>query len=176
MQILPLPNSLFCDYKPALAAGVIAGHSPKRAGNSLSACAINNTTNRTFGVVAVGYYEGDDMISAGRKSPTLTNPESDLISLADAAKLVTKKFKGRRNGKPLHVSTIHRWITRGIGGVRLKAVRIGGTRAVTPAALDEFFSALAGDEATPPPTPTKATAANQRRLAAANRQLDHAGI
>lgn len=40
-------------------------------------------------------------------------------------------------GNP-HVSTLHRWRIRGVRGVRLETVRIGGRRFVSVAALAEF--------------------------------------
>jgi hypothetical protein len=52
----------------------------------------------------------------------------------------------RRKGKPLHRSTIYRWVYRGIktadGVVKLACVRIGGDLFFAPEAVSEFISAL----------------------------------
>ncbi len=40
-----------------------------------------------------------------------------------------------------HVSTLHRWRLRGIGGVRLETIRLGGRRFTSEQALTRFFRA-----------------------------------
>ncbi len=75
----------------------------------------------------------------------------------------------RRNGQKLDVGTVHRWAARGLNGVKLEYVKVGGTRVTTASALQRFFAALAqleGGEAAPP-------TARQRET---ERQLDAAGI
>jgi hypothetical protein len=47
-----------------------------------------------------------------------------------------------RHGAPVHLSTVHRWVQRGIGGVRLRVVSIGGTKCTTRRWLMEFFEQL----------------------------------
>jgi excisionase family DNA binding protein len=39
----------------------------------------------------------------------------------------------------VHVSTVHRWIDRGVRGRKLVAHRVGGKRYVVPEELDEFI-------------------------------------
>ena len=94
----------------------------------------------------------------------------ELITLAEAAKLLPRRRKGR---KP-HVSTLHRWCTKGVHGVRLEYIYVGGTRCTSVAALQRFFDALterdAGDDfdADVPRTPT---VSRQKSIRAAQRRL-----
>jgi hypothetical protein len=39
-----------------------------------------------------------------------------------------------------HISTVWRWITRGIRGVKLESTLIGGTRYTSHGALEQFFA------------------------------------
>ena len=53
----------------------------------------------------------------------------------------------RRGGKRLHKSTGFRWVQRGLRGVRLEAIRIGGTLCTSVEAVQRFFDALThGDQ------------------------------
>ena len=67
----------------------------------------------------------------------------ELISLSDVPSLLPC----RRGGKKPHVATIYRWASRGIRGVFLETVQIGGTRCTSRAALARFFDRL-GDART----------------------------
>lgn len=44
-------------------------------------------------------------------------------------------------GRRIHPSTLHRWRLRGVRGVRLDTVLIGGTRYTSTEALSRFFAA-----------------------------------
>lgn len=57
----------------------------------------------------------------------------ELLSLREASQLLP--------GKP-HVSTLHRWRLRGIRGVKLITVMVGGKRWVHPDALRDFSAAI----------------------------------
>jgi Protein of unknown function (DUF1580) len=57
----------------------------------------------------------------------------ELLSFAEAARLLP--------GHP-NPSTLWRWRTRGIDGIKLATVRVGGRRFVSRAALNEFISAV----------------------------------
>jgi hypothetical protein len=54
---------------------------------------------------------------------------------------LTGKLPRNNNGRKISISTIHRWIVRGVRGVKLSSVRIGGRRYVTARALSEFLAA-----------------------------------
>lgn len=47
--------------------------------------------------------------------------QEKLVSFHELASSLPR----RRQNRPVHVSTIHRWRQRGIGGVRLEAIRVG---------------------------------------------------
>ncbi len=47
-----------------------------------------------------------------------------LRTLEEAAR---KRPRGRNN-RPTHVSTVYRWISKGVRGVKLEAIRINGPR------------------------------------------------
>ena len=58
-------------------------------------------------------------------------------------KEVCERLPTRRGGGRIHVGTVHRWATRGVGGVVLEFVSVGATRCTSPSALDRFFAAVA---------------------------------
>lgn len=60
---------------------------------------------------------------------------SDLMPLAAAARLLPP----RRAGRPTSPSTLFRWATRGVHGVRLKTWRLGRNLLTTSAALEAFI-------------------------------------
>jgi len=76
----------------------------------------------------------------------------NLINLRTAA---TLRPSGR-NGRPTHVSTVFRWIQRGVRGVRLEAVRIGGSMYTSREALQRFVDRLTASPVVDrlPPAPT----------------------
>src|SRR5690242_14312428 len=47
-----------------------------------------------------------------------------------------------RDGKRIHVGTLHRWRTRGLRGVRLHSVKLGGRWHTSVQALQRFFDSL----------------------------------
>jgi hypothetical protein len=46
--------------------------------------------------------------------------------------------------RPVHVSTLWRWVTRGLRGVRLETTMVGGARVTSLSALERFFIATNG--------------------------------
>ncbi|MGA2619871.1 MAG: DUF1580 domain-containing protein [Thermoguttaceae bacterium] len=54
---------------------------------------------------------------------------------------VCRMFPGR-TGRGISRATLWRWMLRGIGGVRLESVKIGGVRYVTRKAVERFVAAL----------------------------------
>ena len=71
-----------------------------------------------------------------------------LISLKDACAYLP--------GRP-HISTMWRWIKRGIAGIRLETVKVGGKRFTSVEAIERFIAsttaeadiALSGDNSAP---------------------------
>jgi hypothetical protein len=47
-----------------------------------------------------------------------------------------------RQGKKVHVSTIHRWTTTGFRGTVLESIRVGGTRCTSLEALQRFLEQI----------------------------------
>jgi hypothetical protein len=92
----------------------------------------------------------------------------DLITLIQAAR---QQPPGRR-GRPVHVSTIVRWADRGIRGVRLETVRIGGRRLTSRQALQRFADRLTGADSEP--VRPRAEARKAHRIAEA--RLDELGV
>jgi len=93
--------------------------------------------------------------------------EEELLSLTDAA----KQLPGRAGGKRPHVSTLYRWVLKGMRGVRLEALPMGGMLYTSVEALQRFFAALArarGALATTPST--------NPRIEAVERELARHGI
>jgi hypothetical protein len=64
--------------------------------------------------------------------------KEDVITLTEAAQLIPR----RRGGKKCDPSCIYRWTSRGIKGIRLEFVQIGGTRCTSRQALARWFSKL----------------------------------
>ncbi len=83
-----------------------------------------------------------------------------LLSIRQAA----RRIPGRR-GKPIHVSAVYRWIQRGVDGVRLEVVRVGGTTYTSAESLQRFSEALTqarhGDQ--PSPTRLRTSSNNARK-------------
>lgn len=65
------------------------------------------------------------------------------ISLSRAAR--RSFLPRRRKGKRPHVATLYRWAQRGIRGVRLETIRVGGTLCTSVEAIQRFCDALSGD-------------------------------
>lgn len=52
-------------------------------------------------------------------------------------------------GRRVHLSTALRWVTRGVRGVRLEAVRLGGRWVTSLEALDRFAARLTAADCRP---------------------------
>jgi hypothetical protein len=61
-----------------------------------------------------------------------------LITLNEAARLRPPS----RRGRPTHSSTVYRWISRGVRGQKLEAIRLGGTLYTSQEAMQRFARAL----------------------------------
>ena len=58
----------------------------------------------------------------------------EVLTLAEAAKVLPPLRGGRR----VHLSTLYRWISRGVAGVQLEALKLGGTTVTSVEALQRF--------------------------------------
>ena len=92
----------------------------------------------------------------------------NLLTLPDAAARLPRR--GRRK---VHVCTIYRWMSRGVRGVKLEAIKLGGVTYTSVEALQRFANRCSG---APPP---RVQPPSRRRAAAiqrAERELDDAGM
>src|SRR5829696_2538443 len=81
--------------------------------------------------------------------------------------------RGRRVGKPIHRSTLERWRLRGVRGVRLDTILLGGLRCTSVEALERFFHELNNPSArTDTPTPSQV----RRAHFDAEQELNAAGM
>ena len=63
-----------------------------------------------------------------------------LIPIREAPRHLPK----RPNGKRIHISACYRWISRGVRGVRLDSIKIGGSTYTSIEALQRFANRLSG--------------------------------
>lgn len=96
-----------------------------------------------------------------------------ILSFGEAARTLPK-FSGRT----VATSTIWRWATKGIGGVRLETRRIGRRYITSHEALDRFTLALAERPERPPiPIPKPPTTCQrEKQIAQAEARLQAVGI
>jgi hypothetical protein len=80
-----------------------------------------------------------------------------------------KELPRRRYGKRPHVATLYRWAKRGLCGVRLETISVGGTLCTSVEALQRFFAGLT-DIASPPTQTSHRT--RQQALAAQQVEAD----
>ena len=64
--------------------------------------------------------------------------KEQLQSLAEAARNLPR----RRAGKRPHPSTLFRWASHGLRGIKLEVVKIGGTTCTSRESLQRFFQRL----------------------------------
>lgn len=98
------------------------------------------------------------------ESPSFLHEE--LLTLKQAAKILP--------GYP-HVSTLHRWRTRGVNGVKLITKKVGGRRVVNFGDLEDFVEATTA-AADGKPAPVRTARKRQLAIEAAERELAQAGI
>lgn len=61
-----------------------------------------------------------------------------VVTLTEATRLLPR----RRAGKKPHTSTLYRWATRGLRGVQLETVQVGGSTCTSQESLQRFFDRL----------------------------------
>ena len=81
-----------------------------------------------------------------------------MIDLKSEAPLSFKQAAERmpgRNGVGIHVSALHRWYTHGVAGVKLEALKVGGTLITTVEALERFIDRLNKPDDSTEPDPNQ---------------------
>ena len=94
--------------------------------------------------------------------------QETLISLPQA----TKPTPGGR----IHISTLHRWSLRGIRGVRLETVLVGGKRFTSREALDRFIAETTAVADGGSARASVLTGSRKRAIRSANDFLDSQGL
>ena len=90
-----------------------------------------------------------------------------LIPLREVPKCLPPRPTGRR----IHISAVYRWMTRGLHGIRLETVKIGGTTYTSQEALQRFADELSTIAPNPPTSPKAKILTRQRQLDQAARQV-----
>src|SRR5436309_595292 len=89
----------------------------------------------------------------------------DMLTLSEATRLVP--------GHP-HVSTLWRWVNRGIRGRKLETICVGGVRRTSKQALVRFFDGITAAASGEPAILTSRQ--RDRAYREAKRELDRAGL
>lgn len=74
----------------------------------------------------------------------------ELVPIRD----VPKRLPTKPGGKRVHISAVYRWMKKGVRGVKLDSVCIGGTRYTSVEALQRFVDRLSIDDRDIPREPT----------------------
>ncbi len=77
----------------------------------------------------------------------------------------------RPNGKRVHISACYRWISRGVRGIILESIRIGGTTYTSIEALQRFADRLSERDPTLPSSAHSTTRTRQKQIDAAEQRL-----
>ena len=84
---------------------------------------------------------------------------------------VPRKLPPRPTGRRVHISAVYRWLTRGIRGVCLESVRIGGSTYTSMEALQRFADQLNGGHSSSSTSPST-TVSQRKRTDQAARQAE----
>src|SRR5216683_2618673 len=86
----------------------------------------------------------------------------ETIPFAEAA----RRLPLLRADRPVHPSTLWRWASHGLRGVRLETLRIGGTTCTSLEALQRFFEQIGPgvDNAVLTPQPRRSAGAVEKHL------------
>ena len=99
----------------------------------------------------------------------------EIFSLTAATKLPC--FRNRRGGKRINVSTIWRWATVGVRGVKLETIMAGGSRATSLEAVERFFETLTLQAEPQAISPAQhQTRQRKKQIKLAEQRLTKAGI
>jgi hypothetical protein len=101
-------------------------------------------------------------VSASPGQDARTGETTAYVTLTEAAKLIP----GRASGRRVSVTTLWRWCIRGVHGVRLRSVLVGGHRCTTRTWLQEFIEAITSAAEPPERTSPQVRTPRQRQSAA----------
>jgi hypothetical protein len=94
---------------------------------------------------------------------------ADMVPFA----VVPKLLPSRRRGRRIHISRVYAWHLKGLHGVRLRALSIGGTLHTSRTWLTEFFEQVTTAKSAVAPV---VTIGREKAVASARATLDAAGI
>lgn len=89
-----------------------------------------------------------------------------ILTLAQAAQHIPSRP---------HISTLHRWRTRGVRGIRLETILLGGKRATSIEALNRFYAAISAGNSSES-VHSSASGRRELEIQRAEERLDDAGI
>jgi hypothetical protein len=92
----------------------------------------------------------------------------EVFSLTKAA----RRLPRLRDDRPVSVTTVWRWATKGLRGKRLETAMVGGVRVTSDAALREFFASLS-DRGPRAHNPARVRSRRDREV---SRELDRLGL
>ena len=85
---------------------------------------------------------------------------------------VPHRLPPRPKGKCVHISAVYRWIQRGVRGVRLESIRVGGTSYTSVEALQRFASLLSSGDHADSMDPAATTATRRKQIERAEREVE----
>lgn len=94
-----------------------------------------------------------------------------VLSFTEAA----ARLPRRRRGKKPHIATLYRWAERGLKGVHLETIQVGGTCCTSLEALQRFFDGLTKPRSDAPPPP-QFSRTRLKQIEQAERECAEAGI
>ena len=92
-----------------------------------------------------------------------------LLTFSEVASILPRRRRGRKTA----VTTIYRWASRGLHGVRLETIQVGGSLCTSREALQRFFQQLDRSSASAA-APARVKEAKEQATAA-ERELGRAG-
>lgn len=116
-------------------------------------------------------WQGRPVVAAAPVTPehdTPTVDDASYVSLAEAAKVIP----GRASGKRVSINTLWRWCTRGVHGIRLRSVLVGGHRCTTRPWLEEFIEAITSAADPPERLGAPQVRTQRQRQSASDRAAD----
>lgn len=84
---------------------------------------------------------------------------------------VPRRLPPRTTGKRVHISAVYRWLQRGVRGVVLESVRVGGSTYTSVEALQRFADQLSSDRHDDLSLSTTTPAWRQKQIEAASREV-----
>lgn len=93
--------------------------------------------------------------------------KENLIAFRD----VPKRLPRRPNGKTIHISVVYRWASKGIKGVILESLCVGGTQYSSIEALQRFADAITSNRPDSPTPISRMTKTRQAQAQQAERQV-----